>query len=172
MTSVLNFYLVKLYKHSWRRDLLNRHKTLNHGDSQRLADPSQSESSAASKRSKLNDDLNTAPVGESATRGIQSTTPAIEIWHLNLCSTPAAKLLEATNRRQLEELYFRKFHPHWPILHLQTFQNSAQPPTLSIAVLIAGLWMTGSPQAMREAKGHHDTILTELNRKLVRIIFV
>lgn len=150
--------------------MLNRHKALNHGHSQRLADNPHLEDSGASKRSKPNDDHSTTPVGESTNSGAQSYTPANEIWHLDLSSTPAAKLLEATNRRELEEFYFRKFHPHWPILHRQTFQNSAQSPTLSVAVLIAGLWMMGIPQTRNEAKIYHDAILTELNRKLVRIL--
>ncbi|KAJ5536130.1 hypothetical protein N7513_009316 [Penicillium frequentans] len=149
-----------------RRDLLNRHKALNHGDSQRLADKPHPEGSAASKRSKPTDDHSPTPVGEYAAHEAPSSNTASEIWHLDLSSTPAAKLLEATNRRQLEELYFRNFHPHWPILHQQTFQNSAQPPNLSIAVLIAGLWMIGTPETRNEAMSYHDAILTELNRKL------
>lgn len=152
--------------------MLNRHKALNHGDSQRLTDKPHPEGSAASKRSKPTDDHSPTPVADYAANEAQSPDTASEIWHLDLSSTPAAKLLEATNRRQLEELYFRSFHPHWPILHQQTFQNSAQPPNLSIAVLIAGLWLIGTPETRNEAMSYHDAILTELNRKLVRTLFV
>ncbi|KAJ5673162.1 hypothetical protein N7507_002289 [Penicillium longicatenatum] len=155
-----------------RRDLLNRHRVLNHGNLQPSADKPHPEGAAASKRSKPNDDHSTASVGESATSEIPNSNPANEMWYLDLSSTPAEKLLDATNRRQLEELYFGKFHPHWPILHQQTFKNSAQPPTLSIAVLIAGLWMMGTPETRQEAKLYHDAILTELNRKLVRTLSI
>jgi hypothetical protein len=145
---------------------------LNHGNSQPSADKPHPEGAAASKRSKPNDDHSTASVGESATSEIPYSNPANEMWYLDLSSTPAEKLLDATNRRQLEELYFGKFHPHWPILHQKTFKNSAQPPTLSIAVLIAGLWMMGTPETRQEAKLYHDAILTELNRKLVRTLSI
>jgi len=152
-----------------RRDLLNRHKALNHGNSQSSADNPHPEGSVARKRGKPSDDPSTAPLGESATSEVLSPTPTSEMWYLDLSSTSAVKLLEDTNRRQLEELYFRDFHPHWPILHQQTFQNSAQPPTLSIAVLLVGLWMMKTPRTRQEAKFFHDAIMVELSQKLFHV---
>ncbi|KAJ5939433.1 hypothetical protein N7466_002567 [Penicillium verhagenii] len=142
---------------------------LNHSNSQRLADTLQFEGSPAANRSKSSDDHSTVQAGESTIRDVpMPAAPQSETWKLDLPSTPAVKLLQAANRSQLEELYFSKFHPHWPILHHQTFQNSAQIPTLSIAVLLAGLWMVGDPRARDEAKLYHDTILNGLDRKLVK----
>jgi hypothetical protein len=70
-----------------------------------------------------------------------------------------AEFAQASNRKLLEQLYFSKLHLHWPILHQSTFQSEAQPEQLVQAVLIAGLWMTGTAKARQQAEFHHDKIV-------------
>lgn len=70
-----------------------------------------------------------------------------------------AEFAQASNRRVLEQIYFSKFHLHWPILHQYTFQREAQPEQLVQAVLVAGLWMMGTAKAREAAECQHDKIV-------------
>jgi Fungal specific transcription factor domain len=70
-----------------------------------------------------------------------------------------AELAQASNRRLLEQLYFRELHPHWPILHQNTFQSKTQPEELVQAVLVAGLWMTDTAKTRQLAECHHDRMV-------------
>lgn len=70
-----------------------------------------------------------------------------------------AELAQASNRKLLEQLYFSKLHLHWPILHQNTYQSAAQPEQLVQAVLVAGLWMTGTAKARQVAELHHDKMV-------------
>ncbi|KAL4772676.1 hypothetical protein BDW60DRAFT_216314 [Aspergillus nidulans var. acristatus] len=38
------------------------------------------------------------------------------------------------------DLYFTRFHPHWPILHRATFDLAHEPPFLVQTVVMVGLW--------------------------------
>ncbi|KFY18437.1 hypothetical protein V493_08616 [Pseudogymnoascus sp. VKM F-4281 (FW-2241)] len=70
-----------------------------------------------------------------------------------------AEFAEASDRKLLEQLYFSKLHLHWPILHQNTFRSKTQPEQLVQAVLIAGLWMTGTAKARQQVEFHHDKIV-------------
>ncbi|KAJ5178462.1 uncharacterized protein N7500_001161 [Penicillium coprophilum] len=52
-------------------------------------------------------------------------------------------------------LYFSHFHQHWPILHRHTFSIPDEPPLLLQAVLMIGLWVSGSPEARQDARDLH-----------------
>ncbi|CAG7954989.1 unnamed protein product [Penicillium olsonii] len=60
------------------------------------------------------------------------------------------------------QLYFAHFHPHWPILHRQTFSVPDEPPFLLQAVLMIGLWVNGSPQAQQAARDLHSKLGNEI----------
>ncbi|KAL2787200.1 hypothetical protein BJX66DRAFT_17231 [Aspergillus keveii] len=47
-------------------------------------------------------------------------------------------------------LYFSHFHSHWPILHRHTFDIAHEPPFLVQAVIMVGLWVSGTASG-REA---------------------
>ncbi|KAI9376113.1 hypothetical protein BJX61DRAFT_539125 [Aspergillus egyptiacus] len=53
------------------------------------------------------------------------------------------------------QLYFTEFHPHWPILHRGTFSVHHEPPLLVQAVLMIGLWVSGTSSAQRAALELH-----------------
>ncbi|CAG8334358.1 unnamed protein product [Penicillium nalgiovense] len=55
-------------------------------------------------------------------------------------------------------LYFAHFHQHWPILHRQTFSVPDEPPLLLQAVLMIGLWVSGSPAARQNARNLHSKL--------------
>jgi hypothetical protein len=55
-------------------------------------------------------------------------------------------------------LYFAHFHPHWPILHRHTFSVPDEPPLLLQAVLMIGLWVSGSPAARQNARNLHSKL--------------
>ncbi|KAL2813872.1 Isochorismatase family-domain-containing protein [Aspergillus granulosus] len=48
------------------------------------------------------------------------------------------------------QLYFMHFHRHWPILHQHTFDIAHEPPFLVQAVIMVGLWVSGT-ESCREA---------------------
>ncbi|KFY99755.1 hypothetical protein V500_01283 [Pseudogymnoascus sp. VKM F-4518 (FW-2643)] len=73
--------------------------------------------------------------------------------------TLGAEFAQVSNRRLLEQGYFSKLHLHWPILHQHTFQSKPQPEQLVQAVVVAGLWMTGTTKARQLAESHHDKIV-------------
>lgn len=87
---------------------------------------------------------------------------------LDLSSNPTIRLLSAPDRLELQDSYFKAFHPHWPLLHKETFLNSSQPPELVAAVLTAGLWVSNTPETRSEARFNHDALLTKLNEQVVR----
>lgn len=85
--------------------------------------------------------------------------PALRRLSDSMMISLGAEFAQASNRRLLEQLYFSKLHVHWPILHQNTFQSKAQPEQLVQAVLVAGLWMTGTAKARQLAECHHDKIV-------------
>lgn len=70
-------------------------------------------------------------------------------------------------REELEELYFQDFQSHWPLVDKETYLQTPQPDMLVAAVLVAGLWMSPSPEARVEADAQHDTLLLDLTKRLV-----
>ena len=87
---------------------------------------------------------------------------------LDLSSNPTTRLLQAPNRDKLQDSYFTKFHPHWPVLHEHTFKTTQQPDGLRQAVLTIGLWMLKEKGAREEARYFHDTLVKHIDIKLVR----
>ncbi|KAI1374561.1 hypothetical protein F4677DRAFT_425427 [Hypoxylon crocopeplum] len=72
------------------------------------------------------------------------------------------------DREELERLYFRHFHPHWPLLDEDSFMNAPQLPELVAAVLVAGLWMVPTRAARLEAKSQHDILMQDDTRRLLK----
>lgn len=70
-----------------------------------------------------------------------------------------SEIADASNRKLLEQRYFSKLHLHWPILHQNTFHSKDQPEQLVQAVLVAGLWVTGTAKERQLAESHHDKIV-------------
>ncbi|KAG0152709.1 hypothetical protein PDIDSM_2514 [Penicillium digitatum] len=55
-------------------------------------------------------------------------------------------------------LYFTHFHQHWPILHRHTFSIADEPQLLLHAVIMIGLWVSGSPAAQEGARSLHSKL--------------
>lgn len=56
------------------------------------------------------------------------------------------------------DLYFTRFHPHWPILHRATFEVAHEPPFLVQSVVMVGLWVSGTTRGRRAATELHDKL--------------
>jgi hypothetical protein len=56
------------------------------------------------------------------------------------------------------DLYFTRFHPHWPILHRATFDLAHEPPFLVQTVVMVGLWVSGTSRGRRAATELHDKL--------------
>lgn len=66
-------------------------------------------------------------------------------------------------------LYFTHFHQHWPILHRHTFSVADEPQLLLQAVIMIGLWVSGSPAAQEGARNLHSKLkLAILAQKVSR----
>ncbi|KAJ5812982.1 hypothetical protein N7447_010005 [Penicillium robsamsonii] len=55
-------------------------------------------------------------------------------------------------------LYFTHFHQHWPFLHQQTFSIPDEPQLLLQAVVMIGLWVSGSAAARQDARNLHSKL--------------
>jgi hypothetical protein len=67
--------------------------------------------------------------------------------------------IENTNRiDHYIHLYFVHFHQHWPFLHRSTFSIPDEPPLLLQAVLMIGLWVSGTPTAQQDARHLHTKL--------------
>ncbi|KAL4788795.1 hypothetical protein BDV19DRAFT_65674 [Aspergillus venezuelensis] len=62
---------------------------------------------------------------------------------------------EENKSQRWVHLYFTNFHPHWPILHRGTFDVAHEPPLLVQAVIMIGLWVSGTPSAKEAAAELH-----------------
>lgn len=138
------------YLHS---DLLSRHIALSHGLSpgSREQSPQSSSPKSESKRD-IRGDVKAGPDDERRELALRRLSDSIMI---NL----GTEFAQAFNRRVLEQLYFSRFHLHWPILHQSTFQRETQPEPLVQAVLVAGLWMAGTSKAREVAECQLDKIV-------------
>ncbi|KAH8807469.1 hypothetical protein F5884DRAFT_880561 [Xylogone sp. PMI_703] len=73
-----------------------------------------------------------------------------------------SSLFSKSTQAHLEEPFFCKIHPHWPILHRRTFKATTKPPSLVHAVLVAGLWAINSPVARAQAEFYHDIVIRDI----------
>ncbi|KAJ0422965.1 hypothetical protein BJY00DRAFT_310566 [Aspergillus carlsbadensis] len=55
-------------------------------------------------------------------------------------------------------LYFSHFHSHWPILHRHTFDIAHEPPFLVQAVIMVGLWVSGTASGREAALELHSKL--------------
>ncbi|KAL3464808.1 hypothetical protein BJX64DRAFT_78498 [Aspergillus heterothallicus] len=55
-------------------------------------------------------------------------------------------------------LYFTHFHRHWPILHRHTFDIAHEPPFLVQAVIMVGLWVSGTESGREAAVELHTKL--------------
>ncbi|KAL6407503.1 hypothetical protein AUP68_10335 [Ilyonectria robusta] len=137
-----------------RSDILNRHISLTH----------------PSTRSGTSEDLNNQRVENAdildtqveAERESSLFSPEEGIWPP--ISSTNALFCDTIHRSAVEDVYFQYFHPHWPILHQQTYRNTPQSPDLTRCVLVAGLWMAGTHQ--EEARKQHESLLRCLGHEL------
>ncbi|TLD33470.1 hypothetical protein PspLS_00092 [Pyricularia sp. CBS 133598] len=83
--------------------------------------------------------------------------------------TPPAppNALQDPRNHKLAEAYFTVFHPHWPLVHRDTFMNNPQPELLTRAVMVTGLFFQGSVEARALAVRHHRKLLREAQDKVV-----
>ncbi|KFZ01197.1 hypothetical protein V501_10146 [Pseudogymnoascus sp. VKM F-4519 (FW-2642)] len=136
-----------------RSDLLNRHTALSHSKSPANLELS-SPASSLTPEPKQNIENNVQAKSDHERREL-----ALRRLSDSMMISLGAEFAQASNRKLLEQLYFSTLHLHWPILHQRTFQSEAQPEQLVQAVLVAGLWMTGTAKARQQAEFHHDKIV-------------
>ena len=85
--------------------------------------------------------------------------PEEELWEYDGGNNPINPSLENNARvNHYIYLYFAHFHQHWPILHQHTFSVPDEPPLLLQAVLMIGLWVSGSLAARQNARNLHSKL--------------
>jgi hypothetical protein len=65
-------------------------------------------------------------------------------------------------------LYFSHFHSHWPILHRHTFDIAHEPPFLVQAVIMVGLWVSGTVSGREAAIELHSKLGESILEQRVR----
>lgn len=80
-----------------------------------------------------------------------ATNPALEL----MLEPPQAHLLK---RQQCINLYFEKFHPHWPFIHKPSFDFHQETPLLVQSMVVIGLWARGGQRAQSAAVELHGKL--------------
>ncbi|KAL4885420.1 hypothetical protein BJY04DRAFT_230963 [Aspergillus karnatakaensis] len=70
------------------------------------------------------------------------------------------------------QLYFKNFHPHWPIIHRGTFKSSNEFPLLVQSMVVIGMWVNGAPNTRTAAISLHQTINTAIYEQRVRYLLL
>ena len=65
------------------------------------------------------------------------------------------------------ELYFSRFHPHWPILHRSTFKQSNISEELLRSVLLIGAWFSDDESAKSWATSLYSSVTDTLRSHIV-----
>ncbi|KAL4977125.1 hypothetical protein BDW66DRAFT_159161 [Aspergillus desertorum] len=76
---------------------------------------------------------------------------------LGLSSDLAEKSLRRRNQTYIQ-VYFDKFHPHWPFLHQATFDLDHEPAFLLQSVVMMGLWVVGDEDSQGAARKLHESL--------------
>lgn len=91
-------------------------------------------------------------------------SPFCQDYHrLNTLGRPGAIL------DHLNESYFTKFHPLWPILHRATFHRTKKPSVLVLAVLMVGSLLSGCEGLAFVAEQIHQSLKRNLYGSLVSL---
>ncbi|KAJ5761597.1 hypothetical protein N7533_003636 [Penicillium manginii] len=56
------------------------------------------------------------------------------------------------------ELYFEKFHSHWPFVHRASFYAPREVPLMVQSMIVIGLWASGEQASQSAAKDLHNKI--------------
>jgi hypothetical protein len=65
------------------------------------------------------------------------------------------------------DIYFRDFHPIWPILHQGTCDLSKEPCVLLQSMVMIGLWVKGSSESRETAMTFHRKLLSAIHDQKV-----
>ena len=65
------------------------------------------------------------------------------------------------------DIYFERFHPHWPFVHRESFNLSRETPLLAQSMMVIGLWASGEQRAQRAAVDLHKTLASAIHQQRV-----
>jgi hypothetical protein len=66
------------------------------------------------------------------------------------------------------ELYFEKFHSHWPFIHRASFYAPREVPLMVQSMIVIGLWASGEQTSQSAAKDLHNKIDAAIREQTVR----
>ncbi|WYZ46636.1 hypothetical protein EsH8_IX_000861 [Colletotrichum jinshuiense] len=112
----------------------------------------------------------TAPCLPPSSMHVLTSTPPTPTTMPETHDVSPESILSETMRLQLQNIYFTEFHPHWPLLHRQMFETTAQHTLLTRAVITVGLWFAASPDSKALAIKLHDHLLVETGNKLLDLL--
>lgn len=70
-------------------------------------------------------------------------------------------------KSQCLAIYFEKFHPHWPIVHKESFNPKADAPILVQTMVAIGMWMRKEQSAKMAAIDIHLKLETSIRDQKV-----
>lgn len=82
-------------------------------------------------------------------------------------SLPAASPLPERRDEHFVDLYFQRFHPHWPFIHRGSFNLRHETPLLAQSMMAIGLWASGEQRSQRAALDLHRTLDSAIHQQRV-----
>ncbi|KAL4744893.1 hypothetical protein BDW72DRAFT_187700 [Aspergillus terricola var. indicus] len=78
---------------------------------------------------------------------------------------PSSNPDRSKRARHYLDLYFEKFHPHWPFIHRGSFDEDVESPFLVQAMVAIGLWMSDEPDTRSAAIEIHNTLAMAISQQ-------
>jgi hypothetical protein len=77
--------------------------------------------------------------------------------------------IQSTLQDAIINRYFRLFHPQWPVLHQETFQQNPGPPELLYSVALLGSLLEGDPTKLDALKALYKAVSWRLEVKIRQV---
>lgn len=65
---------------------------------------------------------------------------------------------ETQKDRFFVRLYFERFHPYWPFVHIGSFNQYYETPLLVQSMMVIGMWANGGQSSQSAAIDLHNTL--------------
>jgi hypothetical protein len=116
------------------------------------------------------------PCSNCLRRGIQCSKNA-EVQQIGHVSSPEAamshdpptesKRSRSGKERRYIDLYFKLFHPSWPLIHQGSFRDYDETPLLIQSINVIGLWLSNEDNAQSRAIALHDVLSFAVHEQTV-----
>ncbi|KAL3478847.1 hypothetical protein BJX99DRAFT_223540 [Aspergillus californicus] len=143
-----------------RSDTLRRHVVQQH----KVSEPIRRTRACASCRGLKTRCDGQIPCGECSRRQIQCSLPSESSAELS-----DSQGLDRPNRIERKQhsiaMYFERFHPYWPFVHMASFNYARENPLLIQSLVVIGLWSSGEKNARSAAIQLHNVLGSAISQQ-------